>query len=71
MSFSFNTVGELLDILQSVDRSTPLLKRCGAKYYFDIDFTSRIIYRVKETNREGRYVDCNSNDTEGFDAIVL
>jgi hypothetical protein len=68
---SFNTVGELIDALQQLNRSTPILKRCGAKYYFDIDFYGKLLYHVKETTREGRYTDCDQFDGEGFDAIVL
>lgn len=69
---SFSTVGELIDVLQKFDRATPLLKMCGTKYYYTVDFITTLTYRVKESSRPGRFVDCNDEkDAAGFDAIVL
>jgi hypothetical protein len=68
---SFNTVGELIDLLQNYDRATPILKMCGTKFYFDVDFHKNLTYRVKETEREGRYIDAPRTDPDSFDAIVF
>jgi hypothetical protein len=74
---TFTTVGEIIDALQNIDRSTPvLIADPGGSGYYDASVAGVIIYRVVPVAKlneddQNYYIDADAKHPHSFDAIVL
>lgn len=72
-----HTVGELIEILKTFDKNTPILV-AGSNYYQDINLNEALLFRViavidKDNTEPGPsvYIDADPSHPHSFDAVVL
>jgi hypothetical protein len=76
---SFTTVGELINALSKLNRATPVLREdITGNGYFDVDTSVPMLFKVVfagtktvEGGVYGYYTDADTENPDGFDAIVL